>query len=272
MTGRPRAEPFSRRRRRPFLAALVAVALVTMGCGDGEAASTGAGSRGLTGALRVFAAASLAEAFTELGRAFEADHPGVEVAFNFAASSALARQIDDGAPADVFVSADETNMKKVTDAAKATNPVVIARNRLGILVEKSNPKAIGGLADLAEPGLVLVVCAPEVPCGKLAAAALSKAGVTDRPASFEENVKAVVSKVTLGEADAGIVYATDVKAAGDGAQGVDIDIADDPALQAVYPMAITAEAPNPRAARSWLGFVRSAAARATMADYGFLAP
>ena len=245
---------------------LLAVALLGAACGDD---GTDAGA---TGSLNVFAAASLTEAFTELGQAFEADHPGVKVTFNFAASSALAQQINDGGPADVFVSADEANMAKVTGADNASDPKIIARNRLSIIVEKGNPEAIGGLADLAKPGIVLVMCAPEVPCGKFAAAALQKAGVPATPASLEENVKAVVSKVTLGEADAGIVYETDVQAAGDEAQGVDIDIADDPALEAVYPMAVTTKVENREAARAWIDFVLSEAGQQTLAMYGFLTP
>jgi molybdate transport system substrate-binding protein len=247
------------------VATLVAVALLGHACGNDDAPTT-------SGSVNVFAAASLTEAFTEMGEAFERANPGVEVTFNFAASSALAQQINEGAPADVFASADEASMAQVTDAGDATDPKVIARNRLSIIVENGNPKAIGALADLAEPGVVLVLCAPEVPCGKYAAAALEQAGVTVTPASLEENVKAVVSKVTLGEADAGIVYVTDAKAAAGDAEGVDIDIADDPALEAVYPMTVTTGTQNAEAARAWLDYVLSDAGRQSLADHGFLAP
>jgi molybdate transport system substrate-binding protein len=223
----------------------------------------------------VFAASSLTEAFTEMGKAFEVPNPRVKVSFNFAASSALAQQIIGGAPADVFASADEANMMRVIAAGDASGAQVIARNRLSILVEKGNPLAIASLADLAKPGVVFVVCAPEVPCGKFAAAALQKAAVAAKPASFEENVKAVVSKVTLGEADAGIVYVTDVRAAGDKAQGVDIDIANDPALEAEYAIAVTAKAAKAAIAseaRAWVEFALSGAGGAILAKYGFLAP
>ena len=249
--------------RRWFVALLVLVALAAAACKDDNNAS---------GKLRVFAAASLTEAFTEMGKTFEARHPKVKVTFNFAASSALAEQINHGGPADVFVAADESNMKKVTDAGNAADPRTIARNRLAILVEKGNPKGIDGLTDLGRSGVVFVLCAPEVPCGKFGAAALRKGGVTAKPASLEENVKAVVSKVTLGEADAGIVYVTDVKAAGGKAQGVDIDIAGDPALEAVYPMAVTKQASDKDAARTWVDYVLSADGRAMLARFGFLAP
>ena len=236
------------------------------------AGACGSGDR--EGGVTVFAAASLTEAFTELGPVFERAHPHTDVTFNFGASSALAQQIQDGAPADVFVSADEANMQKVVDAAAASDPQAIARNRLAILVEKGNPKQISGLADLAKPDVVLVLCAPEVPCGRFAAAALAKANVSAKPASLEENVKAVVSKVTLGEADAGIVYATDVRSAGARAEGVDIDvdIADDPALEAVYPIAVTTRAVHPEAAKAWIALVQSDAGQRVLADHGFLAP
>jgi molybdate transport system substrate-binding protein len=257
---------------------VLAVALLGAACGD-DGTEAGAGEprpsttgTALSGSLTVFAAASLTEGFTELGKAFEADHRGVNVKFTFAASSALAQQINDGADADVFASADEANMAKVTDAANASDPKTFARNRLSIIVEEDNPKAIRGLADLAEPGIVLVLCAPEVPCGRFAAAALQNAGVAAMPASLEENVKAVVSKVTLGEADAGIVYVTDVLAARDDADGVDIDIADDPDLEAVYLMAETTTAKRRAAARAWIDFALSDAGQRTLATFGFVVP
>jgi molybdate transport system substrate-binding protein len=247
------------------VALVVATALLAVGCGD-DAKTTSKRT------LHVFAAASLTEAFTALGTTFEAEHPDVKVAFSFAASSALAQQIDDGADADVLATADQATMAEVVDHGRAADPVIVARNRLAIIVEKGNPKGITGLADLARAGTVLVLCAPEVPCGRFAAAALTKAGVSVTPASLEENVKAVVAKVTLGEADAGIVYATDVRASGDRTTGVAIDIADDPSLEAVYPMAITTSAHAPAEARAWLALVRSARGQRTLARFGFLAP
>ena len=268
------------RRLRWLVALLALVAFVAAGCGGDDDSATTASTTSttstsadsLSGDLHVFAAASLTEAFTQLGKDFESAHPNVKVTFSFAASSALAQQVNDGAPADVFVSADESNMKKVTDAGNAADAKTIARNRLAIVVGTGNPKHITGLADLAKSGVVFVLCAPEVPCGKFGAAALAKANVAAKPASLEENVKAVVSKVTLGEADAGIVYVTDVKAAGDKAQGVDIDIAGDPSLEAVYPIAITKQDANAGAARAWIDFVLSAKGQSTLASFGFLAP
>lgn len=220
----------------------------------------------------MFAAASLTEAFTEMGGKFEEAHPGVEVTFNFAGTSSLVEQIDQGAPADVLASADEADMAKAVSAGDAADPTPIARNRLAILVENGNPLGIERLADLAEPGVVVVLCAPEVPCGRYAAAALAKADVVVEPASLEENVKAVASKVTLGEADAGIVYRSDVRALAGTAEGVPIDIAADPDLEAVYPMARTSGSRNPIAASAWIDFVRSREGRAVLTRYGFLEP
>ena len=248
-----------------------ALLVAATACGSNDDAGAGAGADGISGTLRVFAASSLTEAFTTLGEAFEDAHPGVTVEFNFGSSSSLALQINEGAPADVFVSADEANMEKVLDAGEATDATVIARNRLAIVVEESNPKGIRSLADLARPGTVVVLCAPEVPCGAYAAAALDKAGVTVEPASLEENVKAVVTRVTLGEADAGVVYATDVKAATD-ADGVPLDDAQAPDLQAVSPAATVTRTARPALARAWLEYLASADAQGTLATFGFLPP
>lgn len=238
--------------------------LVSAACG-----SSG-GSARRTRTLHVFAASSLTEAFGSLGDAFESVHPGVDVRFNFAASSALAQQIIEGARADVLVSADEANMAKVVDGGDVVgSPVVVARNRLSIAVEKGNPKRIASLRDLARPGTVVVLCAAEVPCGRYALAALSRSGVTVRPASLEENVKAVVTKVALGEADAGIVYRTDVKASSTGVDGVAIDIAGAPDLQAVYPAAVVAREGDRALARAWVDFLRSPGAQRTFATFDF---
>ena len=244
--------------RAAFAAAALPLALV--GCGD-DGADEEAG-------VRVLAAASLTEAFTELATTFE-EETGTDVTLSFGGSAALAEQVIQGAPADVLVTADEPNMAKVEDAEDVT---IIARNRLSILVEPGNPKGIVGLAGLARDGVVTVLCAPSVPCGRFAAMALEKAGVQVDAASVEESVKGVVAKVTLGEADAGIVYVTDVRAAGDAAAGVAIDIADDPALEAVYPMAVLADAADVDAAREWVDFVAGETGRETLAAHGFLAP
>ena len=224
-----------------------------------------------SGDVVVFAASSLTEAFTEMGKTFKAGNPGANVTFNFAGSGDLVTQISQGAPADVFVSADDTNMKKLTDATEnAGDPVAIARNTMEILVEKGNPEAIATVADLAKPGTIVVLCAATVPCGKNAAAVLAKAGVTVTPASLEDKVKGVVTKVSLGEANAGIVFVTDVNSAGAGAEGVKIP--DDINVISNYPIVVTKEATNPEAAQAFIDFVASDAGQAILAKYGFLAP
>jgi molybdate transport system substrate-binding protein len=218
----------------------------------------------------VFAAASLTGAFTELGDAFTEANPQTSVTFSFAASSELVAQILEGAPADVYASADLTNMSRLTDAgADASDPVVFATNRSEIIVAPGNPLGIRGLEDLTDD-LIIVICAPQVPCGAYAAQIFANAGVTVTPDSFEENVKAVVTKVTLGEADAGIAYATDVAAAGDGAGGVEIPVEFN--VVAEYPIAITAEAPNPDGAQAFVDFVVSDTGRAILSTYGFTSP
>lgn len=223
--------------------------------------------------LTVAGAASLTEAFRALLPVFEAAHPDVEVTFNFAGSSTLARQINRGSPADVFVAADERTMRTVVDAGNARSPTVIARNRMMLLVEGGNPKSLRGLADLADPDLVVLTCAREVPCGRLADGLLNEAGLGDlEPASREQNVKAVVAKVTLGEADAGLVYATDVMAVRATADGIEVDGADDPAFQAIYLAAVTTSTEEGRAARAWIDVLRSRQGRAQLAELGFLVP
>jgi molybdate transport system substrate-binding protein len=235
------------------------------GCGDDAPASEGGE---LTGSLTVLAAASLTEIFTELGRRFEADHPGVKVTFSFGASSTLAQQALDGAPADLLATADEANVQKVVDGGIASDPRVFARNRLAILVAKGNPRGISALADLAAPGLAVVLCAPEVPCGRFGAQALHKAGVTVTPKSLEENVKGVVSKVTLGEADGGLVFVTDARAAGDKAEG--ITIPDEQNVIATYPVAVLEQAGNPENARAFRNFLLSPAGQQALVAHGFL--
>jgi molybdate transport system substrate-binding protein len=218
--------------------------------------------------VTVFAAASMTDVFGELGDAFRAANPDTDLVLSFASSSDLARQIIEGAPADVFVSADLANMAKVTDADAASGqPVVFATNRVAIIVEPGNPLDIGEVADLADADLVLVLCAPEVPCGSYAEQVVANAGVTVTPDSLEENVKAVVAKVTLGEADAGIVYATDVLAAGDRATGV--EITDELNVVAEYPIVAVSD---DAAAASFVDFVVGPTGRTILDRYGFGAP
>ena len=241
-------------------------------CGDeepkGSAASTSSSATtAAAGNLTVLAAASLSESFKELGTAFEAKHPGSKVTFSFDSSSALAAQANNAAPADLFASADQANMKKVTDAGNATGPKVFAHNKLAIIVAKGNPKKVKSLADFTKVSFVL--CAPEVPCGKYGLEALSKAAVKAQPKSLETNVKGVVTKVTSGEADAGIGYVSDAKAASANTEG--IEIPDALNVIAEYPMAVLKQSANSALAQELLDFILGTEAQAVLAKYGFAA-
>jgi molybdate transport system substrate-binding protein len=267
------------RRAALVVVALLAAAGLLAGCvsdSSSSSATTGpattAAAGKVTGTVTVFAAASLKEAFTEAAASFEKANPDATVALNFGSSSALAQQIDEKAPADVFASADQANMQKVVDAgAISGTPRVFATNSLEIIVEPGNPKRITGVADLSEPGLVYVTCAPDVPIGKYAAQVFDRAGVpAPTPSSLEVDVKAAVTKVTSGEADAAIVYATDVKGAGSRAEGVAIPAAVN--VVATYPLGVTTEAANPEGAAAWAAFITGSEGRAILATYGFGAP
>ncbi|MEU5527805.1 molybdate ABC transporter substrate-binding protein [Micromonospora chersina] len=250
---------------RAALAGVAALALSLTGCGAGDESSAGAG-----GTVTVFAAASLTETFTKLGKDFEAAHPGTRVVFNFAGSSALATQITQGAPADVFAAASPATMKTVTDAGDAAGaPAVLVRNQLVIAVPEGNPDRVGGLADLARPGLKVALCAEQVPCGAAAKSALDAAGVRLTPATLEQDVKGALSKVTLGEVDAALVYRTDVRAAA-GLAAVEFP----ESARAVndYPIVVLKHAGNPDGARAFVDHVRSEAGLAVLTAAGFQAP
>ena len=224
-----------------------------------------------SGEITVFAASSLTESFDAMAKQFEKKYPDVSVKFDYDASSNLATQINQGAPADVFASADQNNLQKTIDSGAVTPPaVVFARNRLEIAVEKGNPKKIKSLADLQKSGLVVVLCADQVPCGKYAAQSLAMAGVTINPSSKEENAKATLSKVSIGEADASIVYVTDVKASKGTTSGV--KIADKQNVIATYPMGVVKESQNATAAKAWVQYVTSKDGQKTLRKFGFLPP
>jgi molybdate transport system substrate-binding protein len=224
------------------------------------------------GDVTVFAASSLTEAFTRIGKDFEHKYRGTHVTLSFNSSATLATQIQEGAPADVFASADALNMRKLVDGGQVAKggSVVFARNRLEIAVARGNPKRIKTLADTVEPGVTLVLCAPEVPCGKYALQAYAKAHVTLPQVPAGANVKDTLAKVALGEADAAVVYVTDVKSAKGDVQGVGIPNTDN--VIAIYPIAPLAHAPNPVAAKAFAQFVSSTAAQKTLRRFGFLAP
>lgn len=255
--------------RRAVVVPLVAAVLALAGCTAGTTAPAADGAP--RGTLTVFAAASLTESFTTLGRRFEAEHPGTTVTFNFAGSSALATQITQGAPADVFASAAPRNMATVTDAGHAADtPTIFARNQLVIAVPQGNPQRLTGLADLTRPGLKVALCAAQVPCGAAATTALDAAGVRVTPVTLEQDVRGALAKVRLGEVDAALVYRTDARAADREVDGVEFPESTRAAND--YPIVVLTDAPNPVAARAFVALVRSASGRAVLTDAGFQPP
>lgn len=222
------------------------------------------------GDLRIFAAASLGAAFDELAERFEQQHPGVDVLpISYDGSSTLATQLLEGAPADVFASADEKNMQLVVDAGLAAQPQLFASNTLVIAVPRANPGAVETIEDLGAPGLTVVLCAPEVPCGAASRTLLADNGVQVTPASLEQNVTAVLTKVATGEADAGLVYATDVRHADDVRA---IAAAGSDRVVNRYPIATLQGASNPGAAAEFVDFVLSAEGQGVLHDLGFGSP
>src|SRR4051794_3055356 len=260
-----------------LLVALLAVAAAGCGsssdAGAGAAASTATASPGdgLSGTLTVFAAASLTDVFGELGDRLEKANPGLDVQFNFAGSSALATQITQGAPADVFASANQAQMELVTDAGLQTDdPAVFTENVLEIAVPKGNPGKVTGLADFAKPQLTLAVCAPDVPCGAAAQKVFHAAGITAVPDTEEEDVKAAVTKVQLGEVDAALVYASDVRSAGSDVEGIPFSEAEDAINE--YPICALADGKNPAAAKAFIDLVLSDEGQKDLEAAGFRAP
>jgi molybdate transport system substrate-binding protein len=224
------------------------------------------------GELLVFAAASLTDAMAEVESAFEDANPDADVRLNLASSSALREQIFEGAPADVFMSANASNMDQVVDAGEAGDPEVFATNILQIAVPAGNPADVTGLEDFADDTLLIGLCDEEVPCGDFGRQALENAGVTPSIDTNEPDVRALLTKVAEGELDAGIVYVTDVLAP-DFADDVDgIDIATDDNVVAEYPIAALASAPNPDAASAFVDFILSDGGQAILNAYGFGSP
>ena len=251
------------------VAGLLALGLLLLGCAGHDAGSTGPGS-GADGELVVFAAASLTDALGELADVFE-ERTGVPVLLNLAGSQTLATQLVEGAPADMFIAANVVQMDVVATAGLlAGAPVPVVSNRLAIAVEAGNPRGVTGLADLARPDLVVVLPAEAVPAGRYAREVLARAGVEVRPASLEQSVRAALARVAQGEADASIVYASDVVVAGDTVMGIPIPVEQN--VVATYPMAVLADAVRPEDAAAFAAFLTSDDAQAVLRASGFSAP
>jgi molybdate transport system substrate-binding protein len=248
-------------------------ALLPTACGGGSSGSSG----GATSAaatpktLTVLAAASLTETFTALGKQFETDHPGVTVKFNYSGSSDLAQQIVQGAPADVFAAASDATMKTVTDQnLTAAKPTTFAKNVLQIVTPPGNPKGVATFADLAKPDVKVIVCAPQVPCGAAEQKIENATGTTLKPVSQESDVKSVLSKVESGDADAGLVYVTDVKSAGDKVQGVNFP--ESAQASTNYPIAVLKNAPEDDLANQFVAVVTGDLGQRSLEQAGFAKP
>jgi molybdate transport system substrate-binding protein len=219
--------------------------------------------------VTVLAAASLSGVFDELAKSFESQHPGVDVVVSYGGSSGLAQQVLAGVPADVFASASPTTMRTVTQAGASAGSVqVFARNELEIAVPPGNPGQVRGLADLGDPKRKVALCAEQVPCGAAAMQLFRAAGVQPAPDTLEQDVKAVLSKVRLGEVDAGLVYRTDVQAAGDTVQGIDVPQAGKAVND--YQITVLKDASNPAAARAFVDLVVSPQGRSALKSAGFV--
>ncbi|WP_137147721.1 molybdate ABC transporter substrate-binding protein [Mycolicibacterium sp. CR10] len=253
------------------IAAVLSIAALVAGCSSSPTEPASPTSTAIAGNVTAFAAASLKSTFTDLGAQFEKDNPGTKVTFNFAGSSDLVAQLTQGAPADVFASADTNNMTKAVDAGVVTGePVNFATNALTIVTPPGNPKGVASFADLAKPGTQVVVCAPQVPCGSAAKKVEKATGVTLTPVSEESAVTDVLGKITSGQADAGLVYVTDAKGAGEKVTA--IPFPESSGAVNSYPIAVLEGSTNPAAAQKFTDLVISAQGREVLAAAGFAAP
>ncbi|MEW2155444.1 molybdate ABC transporter substrate-binding protein [Streptomyces sp. NPDC007189] len=238
---------------------------------DSASGASDTASPKLSGNVTVFAAASLKESFTTLGKEFEKEHPGTKVSFNFGGSDTLAASITGGAPADVFAAASPKTMAIVTDKKDASGPpATFVRNQLEIATLPGNPHKVASLKDLTESGLKVVLCDKTVPCGAAAQKALDAARLKLTPVSYEQDVKSALNKVELKEADAAVVYKTDVKSAGGKVEGVEFP----ESAKAIndYPIVLLKNAPNAAAAKAFIALVRSAEGQKVLGEAGFLKP
>ncbi|MBV7700900.1 molybdate ABC transporter substrate-binding protein [Streptomyces sp. TRM70350] len=264
----------ARRTRRALRAACAGAALLLAlsACSSSDTKNPSApASSKVSGTVTVFAAASLEESFTKLGKEFEQQHPDTKVTFSFGGSGSLAASITGGAPADVFAAASPNTMKIVADAdGTSGTPTTFVRNQLEIATLPGNPDKISSLRDLTRSGLKIVLCDESVPCGAAAKKALDAGELKLTPVSYEQDVKSALTKVELKEADAAVVYRTDVRAAGNKVEGVDFPESADAIND--YPIALLKDAPNAEAAQAFIDLVKSAGGQKVLTDSGFLNP
>ena len=264
-------------RRIPVIVIAAGIAAAVAGCGSSGGSGSSAPSSAsasaqakLSGSITVFAAASLQEAFTTIGQQFQAAHPGVKVTFSFGPSSGLAQQITSGAPADVFASASPKNMQQVVTAGDAASPATFASNVMELAVPPANPGHVSSVADLAKKAVKVALCQPQVPCGAVAAEVFGKAKITVKPVTLQPDVKSVLTQVELGNVDAGMVYVTDVKAAGTKVKGVTIPANEN--ASTAYPIATISKSGQLAVARAFEAYVLSPAGQSVLAAAGFQKP
>ena len=265
---------------RRFALTVAALAAVTVaGCssspssapsGSSTSSPVAASSALPAGTITVFAAASLKETFTQIGKQFETAHPGDTVKFSFGASSTLATQITSGAPADVFASAAPKNMQTVVSAGDASNPQDFAKNTAEVAVPPSNPAKVTSVNDLAKSSVKVALCQPQVPCGVVAAQVFKNTGITVKPVTLQPDVKSVLTQVELGNVDAGVVYVTDVKAAGTKVTAVPISASDN--ASTTYPIATISSSKNQSIAQAFVAYVLSPQGQAVLSAAGFQGP
>lgn len=276
MTHSPTAHPRRRRSAAALIAGVCAMGLGLSACGSSDSAggasgsSSGAGSSKVSGTVTVFAAASLKEAFTALGTQFEKEHPGTSVRFSFGPSSGLAQQLTQGAPADVFASASVKNMDQAVSGKAVNTPSTFAKNTLIIVTPPNNPGKVTGLNSLTSSSVKTALCQEQVPCGTVSKKVLEKAKLDVKPVTREVDVKAVLTKVRLGEVDAGLVYVSDAKTAGSAVNAIQIPAADNASTD--YPIATTTSSKNTAAADAFVALVKSDAGRKELSASGFAAP
>jgi molybdate transport system substrate-binding protein len=259
--------------RRLTITVVALAAVAVAGCsssGSGSSASSPSSSPASTGTITVFAAASLMGTFTQLGKQFETAHPGDTVKFSFGPSSGLATQITSGAPADVFASAATANMQQVVSAGDAANPQNFAKNIMEVAVPPSNPAKVSSVNDLAKKSVKVALCQPQVPCGVVAAEVFKNAGLTVKPVTLQADVKSVLSQVELGNVDAGMVYVTDVMAAGTKVKGVTIPASDN--ASTLYPIATISSSKHKSIAEAFVAYVLSPAGQQVLTAAGFEKP
>jgi molybdate transport system substrate-binding protein len=247
-----------------------APATATSSAASSAAANGTSPAAASTGTITVFAAASLMGTFTQLGKQFEAAHPGDTVKFSFGGSSTLATQITGGAPADVFASAAPANMDTVVSAGDASNPQDFAKNTAEVAVPPNNPAKVSSVTDLAKSSVKVALCEPKVPCGVVAAEVFKNAGITVKPVTLQPDVKSVLTQVELGSVDAGMVYVTDVKAAGSKVKGVVIPASDN--ASTLYPIATISSSTHQAEAAAFVAYVLSPAGQQVLAAAGFQMP